>query len=95
MRIGVSNTAVRKWCSWRDFLRRIIVLCIALDVRSDIEEQFVIAAGLVFSIRNSEDKSRHALLFQTKGISVARSNEIMERMGMLKLKYRESEEIER
>lgn len=88
MRLGVSRAAVRKWCSERITLRHVVALCIALDVRADIGEEFVSIAGLLFR-RNSEDEMLHALLFETKDLSVARANEIMEQAGLPRLTYGE------
>lgn len=76
--------------AWRGSLFATSSRCIALDVRADIGEQLVIAAGLFFR-RNSEDELLHALLFETKDLSVARANEIMEQAGMPKLTYGEGE----
>jgi len=59
-----------------------------LDVRADIGEQLVVAAGLFFR-RNSEDELLHALLFETRDLSVSRANEIMEQAGLPKLTYGE------
>ena len=86
MRLRVCRASVRKWCSERVTLRHVVALCIALDVRADIGEQLVIAAGLFFR-RNTEDELLHALLFETRDLSVARANEIMEQAGMPKLTY--------
>ena len=88
LRLGVSRASVRKWCAERVTLRHVIALCIALDVRADIGEQLVVAAGLFFR-RNSEDELLHALLFETRDLSVSRANEIMEQAGLPKLTYGE------
>lgn len=77
MRLGVYRAAVRKWCTERVTFRHLVALCIALDVRADIGEELVGIAGLLFR-RSSEDELLRALLFETKDISVARVNEIME-----------------
>ena len=90
LRLGVSRASVRKWCAERVTLRHVVALCIALDVRADIGEQLVISAGLFFR-RNSEDELLHALLFETKDLSVARANEIMEQAGLPKLTYGEGD----
>lgn len=86
MRLGVSRASVRKWCAQQVTLRHVVALCIALDVHADIGEQLVSIAGLIFR-RSNEDTLLHALLFETRDLSVARVNEIMEQAGMPKLTY--------
>lgn len=90
MRLGVSRASVRKWCTERVTLWHVVALCIAMDVRADIGEELVNVAGLFFR-RNSEDELLHALLFETKDLSVARANEIMEQAGLPKLTYGEAD----
>lgn len=76
MRMGVSRAAFRKWCGKRMSLKHIVAVCIALDVRADIGVELVRLAGHTFQ-NNKEHNLLLAMLYETKDLSVARSNEIM------------------
>ena len=76
MRLGVSRTAWRKWCSERMSLRHIVAICIALDIRADVGLELVRLAGQTFMNDNEHDILR-AMLFETKDLTVGRTNEIM------------------
>ena len=76
MRLGVSRTAWRKWCSERMSLRHIVAICIALDIRADVGLELVRLAGQTFMNDNEHDILR-AMLFETKDLTVGRANEIM------------------
>ena len=90
--IEKAYPSMKKWCSERVTLRHVIALCIALDVRADIGEELVSIAGLLFR-RNDEDEMLNALLFETKDLSVARANEIIEQAGLPRLTYGEGVEV--
>ena len=89
-RIGISRSAMQKWCKGKVTLPHIVALCIALDVRADVGEDLVRIAGLAFK-DTEQDKLRRALLFETKELSVARANEIMEQAGIPRLTYGETD----
>ena len=76
MRLGVSRTAWRKWCSERMSLRHIVAICIALDIRADVGLELVRLAGQTFT-NDSEHDILRAMLYETKDLTVARANEIM------------------
>ena len=76
MRLGVSRTAWRKWCSERMSLRHIVAICIALDIRADVGWELVRLAGQTFT-NDSEHDILRAMLYETKDLTVARANEIM------------------
>ncbi|MBQ4448497.1 MAG: helix-turn-helix domain-containing protein [Clostridia bacterium] len=90
-RIGISRSAMQKWCKGKVTLTHIIALCIALDVRADIGEELVRIAGLAFR-DIAEDRLFHAMLFETKDLSVERANDIMTQNGFARLLSKSGDE---
>ena len=76
MRLGVSRTAWRKWCTKNISLRHIVAMCIALDVRADIGIELVRLAGQRFQ-NNKEHNLLLAMIYETRDLTVPRANEIM------------------
>ena len=81
MRIGVSRFALSKWWTGPKTLKHVVAICIALDIRADVGEELVRKAGLAFR-NNGEHNLLHAMLFETKDLTVERANEILKQNGM-------------
>lgn len=75
-RVGIGRSTLRKWCSEKTSLQHAVALCIAMDVRADVGEELVRLAGHSFQ-RKTEHDLMHAMLFETRDLTVERANEIL------------------
>ena len=92
MRLGISRTALWKWCSEKMSLRHVVAICIALDVPGNIGEDLVHMAG--YSFRYTEEhKLLRFMLYNTGDLTIARANEIMRQRGLAPLTEGGNEEL--
>ena len=92
MRLGISRTALWKWCSEKMSLRHVVAICIALDVPGCVGEDLVRLAG--YSFRYTEEhKLLRFMLYNTRDLTVARANEIMRQRNLAPLTEGRNEEL--
>ena len=90
-RIGISRSALQKWCKGKITLPHVVALCIALNIRADVGEELVRIAGLAFK-DSTADSLLHAMIFEANDLSVERANEMLTQSGFPKLLCKNADE---